>query len=62
MQAFWERLAAHITIVFYDRHGCGLSDRDRTDFTLDDDLLDLDAVAEKLALESFALFGNSGGG
>ncbi len=61
-QAFWERLAEHSTFVMYDRHGCGLSDRNRADFTLEDDLLDLEAVVEHLGIESFALFGNSGGG
>ena len=61
-RAFLERLAEHNTVVFYDKHGCGLSDRNRTDFTLEDDLLDLDAVAEHLAVTRFALFGNSSGG
>ena len=60
--AFMERLAKQNTLVLYDKHGCGLSDRDRTDFTIEDDLLDLDAVVEELALEKFALFGNSSGG
>ena len=62
VKAFYERLAEHVTLVLYDRHGCGLSDRNRTDFTLDDDLLDLYAVVEALDLRSFALFGISGAG
>lgn len=62
VQAFRERLAEHHTVVLWDRHGCGLSDRDRADFALEDDLLDLYAVVAHLALERFALFGISGGG
>lgn len=31
-QAFFRRLAVNHTIVKYDKHGCGLSDRDRTEF------------------------------
>ena len=62
VQAFWERLAEHNTVVLYDRHGCGLSDRNRSEFTLEDDLLDIEAVVEQLGLERFILFGISGGG
>ena len=62
VQAFGERLAAHFSLVLYDKHGCGLSDRDRTEFTLEDDLLDLEAVVAQLGLERFILFGVSGGG
>ena len=61
-QAFMERLAEHNTVVSYDKHGCGLSDLNRTDFTHEDDLLDLDAVVEHLGLDRFALFGFSSGG
>jgi pimeloyl-ACP methyl ester carboxylesterase/transcriptional regulator with XRE-family HTH domain len=39
------RLAEHRTVVLYDRHGCGLSDRNRTDFTFEDDMQDIEAVA-----------------
>jgi len=38
------RLAEHRTVVLYDRHGCGLSDRNRTDFTFEDDMQDMEAV------------------
>lgn len=31
---FWERLAQEVTVITYDKHGCGQSDRDRRDFTL----------------------------
>ncbi len=59
---FAERLAANHTLVLYDKHGCGLSDRDRTAFTLEDDLTDLRAVVSALALHEFSLLGYSGGG
>ena len=61
-KAFRERLAERHTLVLYDRHGCGLSDRNRTDFSLEDDMLDIDAVVETLRLERFALFGISWSG
>jgi len=48
---FWMRLAKDFTVVLYDKHGCGQSGRDRKDFTLDADLLDLDTVIESLELK-----------
>src|SRR5207249_7196586 len=42
---YLRRLAEHRTVVLYDRHGCGFSDRDRTDFTFEDDMQDMEAVA-----------------
>ena len=59
--AFLRPLAAHRTVVLYDRHGCGLSDRDRTDFTAEDDLRDLDAVARAVGPGDVELFGISWG-
>jgi pimeloyl-ACP methyl ester carboxylesterase len=56
------RLAEKRTVIWYDRHGCGLSDRNRTDFTLDDDLVDLETVVDHLGLRRFSLFGLSSGG
>ena len=32
---FWEAIGRHHLVVRYDKHGCGLSDRNRTDFSLD---------------------------
>ena len=61
-RAFFEALARHHTVILYDRPGCGLSDRDRTAFTLDPDLRALDAVLGALALPRLALFGVSAGG
>jgi class 3 adenylate cyclase/esterase/lipase len=48
--------------VLYDRHGCGLSSRNRTSFTAEDDLADLDAVIAALGAERIDLFGISTGG
>jgi len=59
---FFERLARYHTVVHYDKHGTGLSDRDRTDFTLEAELRDLETVIDHLKLNSLALFGDSEGG
>lgn len=58
-KAFWERVARYFTVIFYDKHGCGLSDRNRTEFTLESELFDLEAVVEHIGLEEFILFGTS---
>ncbi len=34
LRAFFETVARHHIVVRYDKYGCGLSDRDRTAFTL----------------------------
>lgn len=62
LRAFFGRLATEHTIVRYDPYGCGLSDRSRTDFTLDADVAALSAVLDHLGLERVALLGPSGGG
>jgi len=59
---FAERLAHHHTLVGYDRPGTGLSDRNRTDFSLDSDLRDLETVIDHLKLKRPALLGISWGG
>ena len=45
----------------YDRHGCGLSDRDRTDFTSEDDMHDIEAVANAIGRREVDLLGVSVG-
>jgi len=59
---FWEKLALHHTLVCYDRPGTGLSDRTRTEFSLDSDLQDLETVIDHLKLKRLALLGYSCGG
>src|SRR5215472_163657 len=41
---FVSALAQHNTVVWFDRQGCGFSSRDRGDFSLDEDVLDLETV------------------
>jgi pimeloyl-ACP methyl ester carboxylesterase/DNA-binding CsgD family transcriptional regulator len=48
--------------VWYDRLGCGLSDRDRRTLSLDDDVAQLVAVLDALAIERCDLIGYSFGG
>jgi class 3 adenylate cyclase/pimeloyl-ACP methyl ester carboxylesterase len=61
-RSFYERLARHHTLVLYDKHGTGLSDRNRTDFSLEAELGDLETIIDRLELERLALFGASQGG
>ncbi len=61
-EQFCDRLAAHRTLVLYDRHGCGLSDRNRTDFTAADDMLDMETVIDEIGADTLDLFGISWGG
>jgi class 3 adenylate cyclase len=55
---FYQALAEHSTAILYDRRGVGLSDRQRTDFTIETDLRDLETVTNGLGLERFALTGS----
>jgi pimeloyl-ACP methyl ester carboxylesterase len=57
-----ERLAAGRTLVRYDLRGCGLSDRQPEDLSLDSWVADLEAVVDALGLERFPLFGLCQGG
>jgi pimeloyl-ACP methyl ester carboxylesterase/DNA-binding CsgD family transcriptional regulator len=59
---FIEALAREHTVIRYDKIGCGLSDRDRTDFTLASELVVLESLVEHLGLDRFALFGSCEGG
>jgi class 3 adenylate cyclase len=45
------------SVITYDSRGCGASDRDVDDYTLDSKLRDLEAVVEPAAPERFALCG-----
>ena len=55
-RSWYERLAEKRKLVRYDGRGTGLSERDVTDYSLDAHVLDLEAVADRLGLERFALF------
>ncbi len=55
-------LSRHHTYLRYDQRGCGLSDADVADFSLDAWVGDLEAVVERFGLQRFALLGMSQGG
>lgn len=58
----WLReLARHHTLIRYDERGCGLSDWDVTDFSIDAWVQDLEAVVDAVGLERFPLLGISQG-
>src|SRR5436305_8619304 len=59
---FVEALAREHTVIRFDKLGCGLSDRARTDFTMESELAVLQALIMDLGLERFALFGSCEGG
>jgi len=60
--AHWLRfMSERHTLVRYDPRGCGLSQTDVGTFTFDDWVADLEAVVDRLELESFPLFGMSQG-
>jgi class 3 adenylate cyclase len=52
---FYNELAANWRIVQLDPRGTGLSDRDVTDLSLETRLLDIDAVLDKLGLETVVM-------
>jgi pimeloyl-ACP methyl ester carboxylesterase len=58
----WLRfMSSRHTLVRYDPRGCGLSQADVEDITFDGWVEDLEAVVDRLGLESFPLFGMSQG-
>jgi pimeloyl-ACP methyl ester carboxylesterase/DNA-binding CsgD family transcriptional regulator len=57
-----EGLADGHTVLRYDERGCGLSDRDIEDVSLDARLADLEAVIDAAGMERIALLGISQGG
>src|SRR5574341_224284 len=50
-----EALARRWTVVRYGNRGCGLSQRDVADYSLDAHVADLSAVVDELGLENFAV-------
>lgn len=61
-RSFMRALAHQHTVILYDRYGCGLSDRDRTDFSPAADVAVLEAVVDHLELARFTLVGVSASG
>jgi class 3 adenylate cyclase/pimeloyl-ACP methyl ester carboxylesterase len=59
MRKYLESLAQHMTVISYDKHGCGQSDRDRKEFTLESELLDLETVVDHSGFEKFSILGTS---
>jgi pimeloyl-ACP methyl ester carboxylesterase/DNA-binding CsgD family transcriptional regulator len=58
----WLRdLGQHHTLIRYDERGCGLSDWDVTNYSIDAWVQDMEAVVEALGLERFPLLGISQG-
>lgn len=60
-QPWWEELGKHFTLVRYDQRGCGLSDHEVADISLDAWVADLEAVADAAGFPRFTLFGLSQG-
>lgn len=57
-----DALSSHHRLIRYDERGCGLSDWDVEDFSLEAWVTDLEAVVDGLGLERFPLLGISQGG
>ena len=57
-----DALARNRTYVRYDTRGCGLSDREPADVSLEGWVRDLEAVVDAIGLERFPLLGISQGG
>jgi DNA-binding SARP family transcriptional activator/pimeloyl-ACP methyl ester carboxylesterase len=59
---WWQTFSARHTLVRYDERGCGMSQRDIDDVTLDAWVSDLETVVDTLGIERFPLLGISQGG
>jgi class 3 adenylate cyclase/pimeloyl-ACP methyl ester carboxylesterase len=59
---FWGKLSRNFRVVLYDKHGCGQSDRDRKEFTIDSEIIDLETVINHLDFKKFIVLGCSGAG
>ena len=58
LAAFWQRVAQHHRLIWFDWRGTGLSQRNNDRFTIDANCLDIDAVVAALHLRKFALWAN----
>jgi len=54
---WYERLAERRKLIRYDGRGSGFSDRNVADYSVDAHMLDLQAVVERLGVQSFVLLG-----
>ena len=61
-QPYLEKATRYHTLITYDEYGCGLSERNRTDFSPESELRVLEGVVDHLKLKRFALWGWSHGG
>lgn len=61
-QFVYNKLGECLQVVRFDCRGLGLSDREVDDISLEARMRDLEAVADKLGFERFALAGIEGGG
>ena len=59
---WWRELTTSHTLVRYDTRGCGLSDWEVEDISLDTWVMDLETVVDALSLDRFVLFGQSQSG
>jgi pimeloyl-ACP methyl ester carboxylesterase/DNA-binding CsgD family transcriptional regulator len=57
-----EELSRRHALIRYDMRGCGLSDREGVEFSLERYAEDFEAVIEAVGVQRFALLGMSGGG
>lgn len=55
--AWCQQLAAYVRLIRLDLRGCGLSDRDVADRSVEKLVVDVEAVVDALGLEQFALAG-----
>ena len=55
-RAWYARLSQARMLIRHDGRGSGLSEREVNDFSLDSQILDLEAVVDHLGLERFAIF------
>ena len=62
VREFWQAIGHHHFVVRWDKAGCGLSERSRTDFSFEPELRAIDAIVKNLALKSFVLWGHGAGG
>jgi pimeloyl-ACP methyl ester carboxylesterase len=62
MRPLFERLASRYQLVFHDKRGVGVSEREREDFSLADELADLEVVVDEVTKGPIAMFGSSQGG